>query len=138
MAIWLARGSLNNLAERFLNIPEEYNPIIRVTGDNPYTNVNVMLELLAQHHKHKSLYTYPVGIPRGLKSEIIDRSLLERMAKELPEARQELEFSEWLVKNSGKSFVHDFSDTWPDYKEQSFTCDTREDYERLCQILDNI
>lgn len=114
-----------NVAERFSEAAEDYNPIIRVTGDNPLTDPNILLDLLARWEPGS--YIYPSGVPRGVKSEVIDVGLLDK----IPLERQEHEFSHVLEELPHANEVNYDYDT-----DISLTCDTREDYDRLVRIYD--
>ena len=127
--ITIKKGPELNLAKRFLMA--NFDPIIRVTGDNPLTNTEMVVRLLGEYIHSDAEYVYPTGIPRGIKSEIISRSALKRMAAEFPEECQETEFSSWLQLNV-KSQKIDFN---REDKDESYTCDTREDYEKLVKYF---
>ncbi len=113
-----------DISKRFREAAEDYNPIIRVTGDNPLTDPNIMLDLLALWEP--GAYVYPTGLPRGVRSEIIDVSLLDKV----PLEKQEHEFSYPLME-MGCAIEKGY-----DYPDRSMTCDTLEDYERLTRIYD--
>ena len=127
--IFLLKGSELNLAKRFMRT--NFDPVIRVTGDNPLTDTDMIIRLLGEYIHSDAEYVYPTGIPRGVKSEIISHSALKRMAAELPEECQETEFSSWLQLNV-KSQKIDFN---MDDKDESYTCDTQEDYEKLVKYF---
>jgi len=120
------RGSRDNLAERFYNAAIKYriNPIIRVTGDNPLTDINIMLDLLG---KHDGGYTY-CHAPRGTKSEIIATEILTDM---FGLHDQERNFTPWLKKHPRAKRVTVHSDglvdctvdTWADYAKIRKLCE---------------
>lgn len=139
----VSRGDPWNVAKRFREEAAEgnYNPIIRVTGDNPLTDPNIILDLLALWEP--GTYVYPTGLPRGVRSEVIDVSLLDK----IPLDKQEHEFSYPLMEmdcaikkdysclmntpmlDEGGYYREDIT-----YSSLSMTCDTPEDYARLQRI----
>lgn len=80
---WIA-GAERNVLQRFEAAIErfELTTTVRVTGDNPLTDPEVMDELIRRHAAEGSQYTYTVDPPRGTRSEIIAadtiRTLLAR------------------------------------------------------------
>lgn len=54
--------------------------VVRVTGDNPLTDVGTMDALVALHHKRRADYTYVPGeaLLMGILSEVISRDAIER------------------------------------------------------------
>lgn len=122
------RGPLEDLAARFLDASGEANPIIRVTGDNPLTDPNILLDCLAAWRA--GAYVCPVNVPRGVKCDVFDRGLLEQM----PLDDQEHRFTEYLRAAAGDNIIEIDYHSDPNLM---LGCDTREDYERLCRIYDH-
>lgn len=122
-------GHPDNLSSRFISCAKAFDidTIIRVTGDNPFTDPSLIIDLLSQMDS-KTEYIYPSNIPKGIKSEVIRPHILERM----PKHDQEHNFSRWLENNAiSKKYDHYFDKPVSHY---SFTCDTPEDYALLCEL----
>lgn len=147
------RGHEENLAARFFDCANKYNidPIIRVTGDNPMTDPDLIIKQLGYYNDEVD-YVYPnmkwsndflselvnrksetaiiddpylPGKPRGVKSEIIRPSVLTRMHEV---ADQEHCFSDWL-KNNTRSVAVDYT-----IEYESYTCDTEEDLNNIRRL----
>ena len=78
------RGSELDVAERFLNAADAYGAktIVRVTGDNPLTDAEFILEMLKSHADVGAEYTYVNDLPVGTRAEVIEVSALRRIRKE--------------------------------------------------------
>lgn len=81
------RGSLHNVLQRFIGAAQQYQfeRIIRLTGDNPFVNV----EFLHSNLEEYAQYSYVDGIHKqgfiyGTGFEIIDRVLLETIPSNEP------------------------------------------------------
>lgn len=80
---WIA-GSEKNVLQRFQDAIDRFglDTAVRVTGDNPLTDPQVMDEMIDRHHAGNAEYTYTPDPPRGTRSEIIAastiRTLLDR------------------------------------------------------------
>ncbi len=73
------RGSENDVLDRYLKASEKFNVdiIVRVTSDNPLTDVLILDKLVKKHIKYGSDYTYPTNIPLGVGVEVINKSALK-------------------------------------------------------------
>lgn len=76
---WVA-GAERNLLERFLDGLRLVgaNVAVRVTGDNPLTDPELLDALIDLHAVSRAEYTYTVDTPRGTRSEVVSRSALEK------------------------------------------------------------
>lgn len=74
------RGDELDVMGRFLSVARahEARTIVRVTGDNPLTDPEMMDHMLAIHDEQAAEYTYTDDLPRGTRSEIMDVAALER------------------------------------------------------------
>ena len=79
------RGSELDVMSRFIEVAEMFNAttIVRVTGDNPLTDPEMMDYMIDQHCRNGSEYTYTEDLPIGTRPEIIDVSMLNRIYSEL-------------------------------------------------------
>lgn len=53
--------------------------VVRVTGDNPFTDVDLMRGMLDIHIAMDADYTYPINMPHGVRSEIIKVDALRQL-----------------------------------------------------------
>lgn len=80
---WIT-GPEKNVLQRFDSAIARFDltTTVRVTGDNPLTDPEVMDELIARHHAERAEYTYTPDPPRGTRCEVIAattiRALLAR------------------------------------------------------------
>lgn len=76
------KGNNNNVLDRYYKCCLKYklNTIIRLTGDNPLVDLNLVTKYLKKHLIKKKIFTsncYKSTFPNGLEFEIIDKNLLE-------------------------------------------------------------
>ena len=74
------RGSDIDVAKRFLAAANLYKAktVIRVTGDNPFTNPYHLQKMVDLHIKSKNDYTYCDQLPIGTTGEVIDIKVLKK------------------------------------------------------------
>ncbi len=79
MGIDVFRGSELDVMDRFIKVAdhEEADHIVRVTGDNPLTDPQLIDDMIQYHIKHDYAYTYTKDAPKGVKPEIISTRLLK-------------------------------------------------------------
>lgn len=80
--------------------------VVRVTGDNPLTDVETIEALVARHRREGADYTYVPGdaLLMGILSEVISRSALER-SWERGQARHRSELMTLYIKEHAAEFV---------------------------------
>ncbi|KPK52575.1 MAG: hypothetical protein AMS22_08840 [Thiotrichales bacterium SG8_50] len=73
-------GSPQAPVERMLAVGKERqaDTLVRVTGDNIFTDAIYLSEMLRRHEMRGSEYTRMMDVPIGLSAEVIDRRALER------------------------------------------------------------
>ena len=71
--VYCYRGSELDVLSRFIEVAEKFKSknIVRVTGDNPLTDPEIIDYLLQKHDESLAEYTYCDNIPVGSRSEII-------------------------------------------------------------------
>ena len=89
------RGDEDDVLKRHVDAAREFGAdhVVRVTGDNPLTDVPTMDALTRVHHERRADYTYVPGeaLLMGILPEVISREALERSWKEgEPRHRSEL------------------------------------------------
>ena len=89
------RGDEDDVLKRHVDAARafEADHLVRVTGDNPLTDVGTMDALIRTHHQQGADYTYVPGeaLLMGILSEVISREALERSwLKGEPKHRSEL------------------------------------------------
>lgn len=78
--IKLYYGNDKDIFSRMINAAKKYNfiNIVRITGDNPLTDVVSIKKMIKSHLKKKSDYTYTTNLMIGTRPEIIKVSALKR------------------------------------------------------------
>jgi len=79
------QGSENDVMERFLAVADKHQAanIIRVTGDNPLTDPDMMLKMVEEHLSVNPDYTRAVDMPAGTKCEIVKTEALRSLHDDL-------------------------------------------------------
>ena len=112
--------------------------VVRVTGDNPLTDVETLEHLVALHRRERADYTYVPGdaLLMGILSEVVSLSALER-SWERGEARHRSELVTLYVKEHPEEF-HVVTGTLPEglYRpEYRLTVDEAEDVALVREIF---
>ena len=78
--IKLFMGEEKNVLKRIIDCMKLYNlkHFVRITGDNPMTDIKAVLYLSKQHIKNKNDYTFTNSLPMGTKPEIFSLNALEK------------------------------------------------------------
>lgn len=68
------RGSETDVLDRFVNVISLYNldTVVRITGDNPILDHELMDQLITYHLSKKNDYTCSTNLPLGMNFEIIN------------------------------------------------------------------
>ncbi|MEO5760736.1 MAG: acylneuraminate cytidylyltransferase [Vicinamibacteria bacterium] len=82
LGVRVFRGDEDDVLKRHVDAARvfEADHLVRVTGDNPLTDVGTMDDLIRIHHERKADYTYVPGeaLLMGILAEVISRDALER------------------------------------------------------------
>ena len=81
MGVGCYRGSEENVLKRYVEAAESFDAdlIVRVTSDNPLTDVELMDKLIETHLKTESDYSYCDDTPLGISTEIISTNILNNI-----------------------------------------------------------
>ncbi len=80
------RGEETDVLSRFIAISklDKFDLIVRLTGDNPIIDIDVLDSIIKNHLEHQNDYTYTIGLPVGMNVEVINpESILGLESKEL-------------------------------------------------------
>ena len=132
------RGSELDVMSRFIDVAdrEKATAVVRVTGDNPLTDPEMLDFMIKQHIKKKAEYTFNDDLPNGTRPEIIDVEMLKRCHKNLQDPSKS-EYMTWMlnrpdyfktlnVKSNSKNLQR---------PEISLTVDTEDDYKLMKSIF---
>lgn len=83
-AVPLFRGSEQDVLSRFIKLVRENNfdVVVRLTGDNPVIDLPVLEEVIAKHVANKNDYTITSGLPVGMNIEVVSGRALLSLEKE--------------------------------------------------------
>jgi spore coat polysaccharide biosynthesis protein SpsF (cytidylyltransferase family) len=131
------RGHELDVMSRFIQVARDKaaGTLVRVTGDNPLTDPQVMDAMLDEHHGANAEYTYTEDLPRGTRSEIIDTDALIRCHGLLQDPNAS-EYMTLMLRRPDNFRVHQYHVTYQALKrpELRLTVDTEEDYNVLASI----
>lgn len=71
----------------------KYNHFVRITGDNPLTDSDLIYQISKRHLIHNNDYTYSTSLPHGMRAEIFSKKALIRFYDYI----QDLNSTEYLT-----------------------------------------
>jgi spore coat polysaccharide biosynthesis protein SpsF len=136
------RGSELDVLARYYDCAKEYNfkHILRLTSDNPFTDVNELERLIVLHIKDGNDYTHSFGsLPIGVGAEIFTFNALQRSYYEGKQANHREHVNEYIqelpnVFQIGNLPIESIKVS-PNLR---LTVDTEDDYKCACYIVDKI
>jgi len=132
------RGSERDVLGRYVACArsEQFDHVVRLTADNPFTDMEELDRLIEKHLREGNDYTHSFGaMPVGVGAEIFMREALERSAREGHAANHREHVNEYIQENPGVFRIGQLD--VPSAKRRpdlSLTVDTDADYERACRI----
>ena len=71
-------GPEKNVLKRIIECMKKnkFQHFVRITGDNPFTDINSIIKLAKEHIKNKNDYTFTNSLPNGMKPEIFSLKAL--------------------------------------------------------------
>lgn len=85
-------GDENDVLDRFVAIVKnnKFDAIVRLTGDNPLVDAEILDNIIEKHISEKNQYTKTTDLPLGMNFEIIDPETLTKIgSKQLTDAEKE-------------------------------------------------
>lgn len=133
------RGSEQNVLERYYLCAQEYDfeHIIRLTGDNPFIDIEELDNLIDLHLDSKSDYSRSFAVlPKGVGSEIFSFKALEQSYKYGDKENHKEHVNEYIEENEEKFKIAELEVTQDKNRlEISLTVDTPDDYKKACFIV---
>ena len=134
-------GSEHNVLERYTLASREFGGdyIVRVTGDNPFTDTGYGSEAVAYAIETESDLSSLSGLPLGAGVEIIKRTALESAYREST-TPYHLEHVSPFIKEHPERFSirRKTVEVANPFKNLRLTVDTPEDYSLACRIYDEL
>ena len=135
------RGDEEDVLGRYYACAMKYGfeNIVRLTADNPFTDVDELSRLIKLHLENESDYTHSFGkLPLGVGAEVFSFSSLEKSFKEGKKQNHREHVNEYIQENPEIFSIEVLS--VPQSKIQPdlrLTVDTADDYERACSIVEH-
>lgn len=135
------RGSETDVLERYYLCAKKYGVehIVRLTGDNPFTDINELDNLIDLHLSKDFDYSHSFGVlPVGAGAEIFTSDALEKSYRDGIKQNHREHVNEYIQEHPELFKIGVL--TVPKEKNRpaiSLTIDTEEDYRRACFIADN-
>ena len=135
------RGSELDVLDRYYECARHYgfNTVVRLTADNPFTDIEELDRLIELHLADRNDYTHSFGaLPIGVGAEIFGFAALERSHRDGHEPRYREHVNEYMIENqelfrTGILAVP-AAKHCPDLR---LTVDTEEDYRRACFVAEH-
>jgi len=133
------RGSEEDVLDRYLQCSLRYGitQIIRLTADNPFTDLDELARLQEAHLLADFGYTHSFAhLPVGTGAEIFSAACLARAHREGHAPHHREHVNEYVLEHP-EIFKTQVLDVAPKkrHPELRLTVDTQEDYERACRIV---
>ena len=137
------RGSLDNVAKRFLCAMEALNldAAVRINGDSPLINPKLISDCI-QRFKMGSFdlvsnvpkRTYPYG----MSVEVIGINAMRHACAVMSDLKHREHVTKYFYDNQGKFNISIVTSGKPQFSEVQLAIDTREDFDRIVWIVDQI
>lgn len=136
------RGSLENVLDRFYQVAKQYQPdhIIRLTGDCPLIDSDIIDKVIKQHINHGNDYTSNAIIPTfpdGLDTEVFTMKTLEKINNEANRPSLKEHVTLYVNENQTLFKIENVANE-EDLSNLRWTVDEPEDYELVYQIYEDL
>jgi len=83
-------GHPEDVLSRLIDVAKIYKAdmVLRITGDNPFTDVNNIDRMVVHHIKTSSEYTRTNRLPLGVTAEVMAASMLMKLHNSMPDPNQ--------------------------------------------------
>ena len=135
------RGSETDVLARYEGAAQEFglDPIVRLTADNPFTDMEELDRLITLHLENGSDFSHSFAVlPVGVGAEIFSFDALCRSAREGHAAHHREHVDEYMIENP--QIFRTGALSVPAAKNRldvRLTVDTEEDYRRACFIAEH-
>jgi glutamate-1-semialdehyde 2,1-aminomutase len=115
--------------------------IVRITGDCPFLDSNVIAELIALRHKTHADYASnvnPPTYPDGLDAEVFSMEALTAAHHEATRESDRDTVTQYIVRNGLRWHSQTLVCPIPGLHRERWVLDTQEDYEFCCQLWERL
>ena len=134
------RGSEQDVLSRYYLCAKEYrfDHIIRLTGDNPFVDIEELDNLIDLHISSKADYSRSfASLPKGIGAEIFTFEALKISYNHGKEENHLEHVNEYIEENEDKFKISELSVTKEKNRPDiSLTVDTLQDYKKACFIVE--
>ena len=135
------RGSETDVLDRYYQctLENHFDHVVRLTADNPFTDIEELQRLIEQHLNQHNDYTHSFGsMPLGVGAEIFTFTALEKSALEGHAPNHREHVNEYIQERPAVFKIGMLK--IPAAKQRSdlrLTVDTEDDYQRACVIAEH-
>lgn len=135
------RGDEENVLSRYYDCAIKYNfsHIVRLTGDNPFTDIEELDNLIELHVTSKADYSRSFSsLPKGVGAEIFTFEALEKSYILGKKENHKEHVNEYIEENEDKFKIEELKvNIEKNRPDISLTVDTLDDYKKACFIVKN-
>lgn len=135
------RGSETNVLERYYMCAKDnaFEHIVRLTGDNPFTDIEELDNLIELHLKTSADYSRSfASLPKGVGAEIFTFEALEKSYQNGHKENHIEHVNEYIEENEDEFNISELKvESEKNRPDISLTVDTEDDYQKACFIVQN-
>ena len=133
------RGSLTNVASRFVQIIQEYklDAFVRINADSPLMDFHVVdecLEIFKQGKYEIVTNCFKRSFPKGQSVEVLSAQAFLRGYNAMKDPQDLEHVTQYFYKNADQFKIYNLANT-ADYSKVNLCVDTQEDFKHFEQIL---
>jgi spore coat polysaccharide biosynthesis protein SpsF len=137
------RGSVHDVLDRFRIAAEALKPerIVRVTGDDPLMDPDIIDKVISEHCEGNFDYTSNMverTYPRGMDTEVIEYSSLRSCWTNTADKDDHEHVTLFIRRHPGKFKIHSVIKEGVPVNDLRLCLDTEEDYLLISKIYDNL
>ncbi|HMS32657.1 MAG TPA: glycosyltransferase family protein [Ignavibacteria bacterium] len=142
-SVKIIRGSVHDVLDRFRVAAEILKPdrIIRVTGDDPLMDPEIIDHVIGEHCSGNFDYTSNIAertYPRGMDTEVIEYEALERCWRNTSDKDDHEHVTLFIRRNPELFRIHSVRKEGEPMDDLRLCLDTEQDYDLLKEIYDNL
>jgi spore coat polysaccharide biosynthesis protein SpsF len=133
------RGSEEDLLGRYVESAKKFNAdvVVRITGDNPLTDIDIIDTLIDAHIKNKIDYTYCLDTPLGVTAEIINSNILKEISLKADKEPEREHVTPYIRSHPEKYKILKYNSNLK-HQYIRLTVDTNEDLKLIKVIYKNL
>ena len=133
------RGSEEDLLGRYVESAKLFNAdvVVRITGDNPLIDIDLLDTLIDVHFKNNRDYTYCLDTPLGITAEIINSNILKEISFKADKESEREHVTPYIRSHPEKYKILKYNSNLK-HQYIRLTVDTNEDLELIKVIYQNL